>query len=452
MGETVAALIDRLKRTVDVDEDTAGILRELSQAKRVNGATAEVEVATPSLGDLLAAGAYDRVLEVAAAAERTREIVEVALWAAQWIDSIEAARSALDIFGQAPAEVQAEFSQHRVMSSMVEALRELVEAGAPHPELRNWNEFFENLWQHPNWPEAVETAAHGAVEWLARDLGSDAISALAGHITRGASTAPTVFGRIVPYVIEWLDGVPEDVRASFVEVDEAFVACLALEDETRLGLDLLGTFATDVITRGLGADRYGFVLDSLEERWLRARSPTTAFWAADMIEVVLDEPCPDRSRRLAFASTLLQTSAEFFLRTPGEVRTVLVELSTALGLRDLLPLTRDGEGEVPDDKDLTNLVVALYSLTESALHRARDILRRQWPRLEVFPRADAVGSDDLAALARRADLFVLAPRSAKHAATLFITDRRPAGLATRFARGKGAASLVREVAEWIAGL
>jgi len=336
---------------------------------------------------------------------------------------------------------------------MVEALRELVQAEAPRPEVRNWNEFFENLWSNPDWMDAVDTAAHGAVEWPVHPILSDrdAITALAGHVSRGVTAGVVAFSRVVPHLIDWLDRVPDDARPAIVDVEEALIAHLALEDQTRAGLDLLGSFAGDVIAAGLDAAHYGFVLDNLEERWQVARSPAAITWAVDLIEVVIDHPCPDRVRRTAFVATLLQTSAEFVSRISPDMRDLMEQLAAELNLEHLLPTIRE-EVEIRDvpTRKVRGIVIGLYSLTESALQRAHDHVTRRWPGIEVVTRADHVASAELMNLARTADLMVVATRSAKHAATGFISDHRPPRLPTRYARGKGSASLVQEVEEWLA--
>jgi hypothetical protein len=256
---------------------------------------------------------------------------------------------------------------------------------------------------------------------------------------------------VVPHLIDWLDRVPDDARRAIVDVEEALIAHLALEDQTRAGLDLLGSFAADVIAAGLGAAHYRFVLDNLEERWQVARSPAAITWAVDLIEVVIDHPCPDRVRRTAFVATLLQTSAEFVSRISPDMRDLMEQLAAELNLEHLLPTIRE-EVEIRDvpTREVRGIVIGLYSLTESALQRAHDHVTRRWPGIEVVTRADHVASAELMNLARTADLMVVATRSAKHAATGFISDHRPPRLPTRYARGKGSASLVQEVEEWLA--
>ncbi len=452
-GGDVGALVEQVTRVVELDRNTFSLLQALSQSPVTPPTGQPVTATSASLGELLMRGEYDRVLQLVVDTPQTTETVDAALRAAQWLDSIEAGRIALEVLEDAPSEVRDSFVGNRLRAPMVEALRELVQAEAPRPEVRNWNEFFENLWSNPDWMDAVDTAAHGAVEWPVHPILSDrdAITALAGHVSRGVTAGVVAFSRVVPHLIDWLDRVPDDARPAIVDVEEALIAHLALEDQTRAGLDLLGSFAGDVIAAGLDAAHYGFVLDNLEERWQVARSPAAITWAVDLIEVVIDHPCPDRVRRTAFVATLLQTSAEFVSRISPDMRDLMEQLAAELNLEHLLPTIRE-EVEIRDvpTRKVRGIVIGLYSLTESALQRAHDHVTRRWPGIEVVTRADHVASAELMNLARTADLMVVATRSAKHAATGFISDHRPPRLPTRYARGKGSASLVQEVEEWLA--
>ena len=370
IGGDVANLLPGLAGALELDAEARSLLEELAY---LGDHRAELIAPTVSLGDLLAVGAYDEALELASSGEPSVEKVEVALRCAQWLDSIDSARRALQLLESSPAEVRSRFSGHRLMSSMVDALRQLAQAGAPRPAVHDWNDLFENLWSDPSWAEGTNTAAHGALEWPVRQFFAVRGNAtkLAAHIARGASSGSAVFPSVVPHLVEWLDRAPDDSRPAINEVEESIVAYLALDDRTRVGLELLGTYAADVIARGVGADRYDFLLECLAERWKASKSPSTILWVTDLVETVLDQPCPDTARRLSFVSTMLQMAAPFVSRVPTEERELLVNLAGEFGLRDLLPAWEvpGASGAITPRRSLKGIRVALYSLTESALGR-----------------------------------------------------------------------------------
>jgi hypothetical protein len=94
--------------------------------------------------------------------------------------------------------------------------------------------------------------------------------------------------------------------------------------------------------------------------------------------------------------------------------------------------------------------VAVYSLTESVLLRVKHVIERALPGLTVEICSDKVGNDRLKQLARQVDVFLMAPRSAKHAATDFIKANRSPDKPLLVASGSGSASLIREFFSFLA--
>jgi hypothetical protein len=109
----------------------------------------------------------------------------------------------------------------------------------------------------------------------------------------------------------------------------------------------------------------------------------------------------------------------------------------------------------PADESLTEAhatikTVAVYSLTESVLLRVRNLIEKAMPGIKVDVCSDKVGTDRLRQLARQSDLFLMAPRSAKHTATDFIKANRSPDQPLRVASGSGSASLIREFLSFVA--
>jgi hypothetical protein len=97
-------------------------------------------------------------------------------------------------------------------------------------------------------------------------------------------------------------------------------------------------------------------------------------------------------------------------------------------------------------RHLEGSVVVLYSLTESAITRAAQVLRRLIPGIDVRTTSDHDGSQQLAALSSNADVFVMVAASAKHAATNFIKDHR-GGRPIIQVNSRGSSAILRELAE-----
>jgi hypothetical protein len=71
------------------------------------------------------------------------------------------------------------------------------------------------------------------------------------------------------------------------------------------------------------------------------------------------------------------------------------------------------------------------------------MIQQMFLGVDVQLTTELVGSASLKALSRRADWFIVATRSAKHAATEFIKQSRPPGKTELlYPTGKGASSIV----------
>jgi hypothetical protein len=444
-GESVADALSTLGERLAQDDATRELIEALSSQRK------EPSVAEENLAELLARGQYDSVLAQAQELlEPDLPTVDAALRAAQWLDSLEAAQVALRVFDAASAEVQERFLEHRLLAPLVASLRSLIpESDAA---VNDWVQFFDRLEKKPDWADAIDVAAHGAVEWTLGSVIDDPqqLTYLAEYISKGPSFPGPTFSRVVPYVIEWASRATDDQRLALKDLHEALIVHLSLYDTSRGGLELLGRFAAEVLAAGMDEDAYDFMLSNLEERWRVSRSPNALLWAADVIETVLDSPAPVPSRRETFVAKVLQLGADAFSRAESGVVELLNSLAGELRLGHLVPLPTVEEAPPEPSRDLQGIAIALYSLTEPALQRAEVHLQRRWPGVRIVTRSDHVGSEELANVARTADLFVVATRSAKHAATDFIRARRGPGLATRNAAGKGSASLITEAEAWLA--
>ncbi len=91
----------------------------------------------------------------------------------------------------------------------------------------------------------------------------------------------------------------------------------------------------------------------------------------------------------------------------------------------------------------------MYTLTERAGRYLQQILAERAPDAKVHIAHDKVGTESLRQLARRADVFIMATASAKHAATEFIQANRPADLPLLRPRGKGMASMLHALQEFL---
>ena len=136
----------------------------------------------------------------------------------------------------------------------------------------------------------------------------------------------------------------------------------------------------------------------------------------------------------------------YFSRIERSLRLHLSALATELNLRDRLP-----EESIEETKEINvqEIKVGLYSLTETALTRARTTLVKAWPGLQVVTSSEKQATRELENLARTASLMVVGTGSAKHAATDCISGNRPKDKETKYIKGKGSAGFISAVESWL---
>ena len=93
-------------------------------------------------------------------------------------------------------------------------------------------------------------------------------------------------------------------------------------------------------------------------------------------------------------------------------------------------------------------LIGIYTLTETAGQRAKQLLQKLIPKSRIELNADGVATDRLKHLASSADVFVFAWRSSKHQA-YYCAKAARAGKDLILPPGKGMASIVRSVLDYL---
>jgi hypothetical protein len=196
---------------------------------------------------------------------------------------------------------------------------------------------------------------------------------------------------------------------------------------------------------------YGDVLDlfaATAPRWAVANN---ALAALDMIDDVAHAPVSDNDARLRFAAATLEPLARHRRRLTPDLRWLATQLSADLSvpLDWSVPEPEVGAGEPSAP---VQAKVLIYSLDDGVLQRTADRLSVLFPQVLVHQAHDHVGTPQLRAHARNADVIALATRSAKHAATGFIRDHAGDRAVIVEADGGGSASLFRAVSSGLSEL
>ncbi|RRV47823.1 hypothetical protein EGJ09_07375 [Pseudomonas sp. p106] len=106
----------------------------------------------------------------------------------------------------------------------------------------------------------------------------------------------------------------------------------------------------------------------------------------------------------------------------------------------------DTDSAIRSVPDLQGKLLAIYTLTEGAARRARDVLEIIFKGLKVEINSDHSSTPALCHLAKTADYFVFSSRSSKHQAFYPVISVRKDII---YPHGKGASSIIREFIEGV---
>ncbi|GAA5192470.1 hypothetical protein GCM10023322_52130 [Rugosimonospora acidiphila] len=336
---------------------------------------------------------------------------------------LQAARSANDL--SIAEQVSGYIETNSLRSAIVRADENLqrdlawLDDRAKPAEPTDWLAWFDSL--------SDNSAINHSVSAEARDGWQLLDYSVISRVLNGASDE--VLGRLGEWGGQFMAAHRDVILASNgVDLVERVLAGLALSAKRSRGVQAQTLALLDDLTAAtVGGSWPDDALIWCGEIATNNAAAISASWCVDLLQL---------GTSLVGAGTVAKQ--DFFFAVVNSVR----QFKSALSLTDLealgvvaeelnLELPSDFATVIDEDADpgaeyrhLRGQKVVLYSLTESAITRAAQVLRRLVPDLEVDTTTEHDGSPRLAAQAAGADVFVVVVASAKHAATNFIKDRR----------------------------
>ncbi len=466
--ETVSAHLHRL--------ENAGWRREASAIERVwrlrqadapghGPASTEAVPATDWLEFAVAAfrdDDLDRAWELAIAAPPGATRATMLVRCAALIRDPILSTTALAAWEDLPPDDQTSWRSHGRFSQVLANTYELVGVSASAPTLSSrrvvssWSTWFTRLKAPEPWPGAISAADAGQASWSVEDVVRDE-EQLSSAIDVITSTLPDWGGdalrNSLPFVIASFVATPLDVRA--IPIADAVFELLETDTaQSFTTCDALISIAAARLTHSAQPSLYAQRLASIADCVLALDSAACIPLVARALEMLLVVPAAQQQVRDDTAVRLLSMTSRWSRQMTWPDYATLRTLAADLGVSEAFavsvpqPALDSAAPERAVWGRLANKYVALYSLEEGALQRAERALKELCPgvRVSVFAEHGATAPMDEAA--RRADLFVIATRSAKHSATIAIETLLDARRRA-YASGKGTTSLLMAVKTWL---
>ena len=423
-------------------EGVAALVPTVAEAKPAVDPVARVR-------SLLASHDYDSAWMMIQGLPNGLDVCALMLDCAGEIYSEETARIALARLDELPDAVRKEVLRSGRLVRLRDELVRLV-AAAGVPAICSWESWLEVIAKDPDWPQVV-SAAQSSSDWDLEPYRGDParVRRLAEQLQKLSTAAWQNARYATPDLGRFF--MPDGVAlAAFAPLYQSLLLALALDDQ--FGSEdwaLTQTLATGILDAGVDGKGYEELVNALELIWSSRGETTRLDWALDLLDTLIDSPAPVPAARERFFAAVCSTFRTHPRRVNSEHRALFrllcVDLQKTADFDALpvLPATEETSAKVGERKIAEGKVIGIYTLTVSAAARAKSLLEAQFAGIDVRLNHDHVGSARLESLAREADYLLVVAKSAKHAATDFIKQKRPRTKPeVIYPSGRGASSIV----------
>jgi hypothetical protein len=305
----------------------------------------------------------------------------------------------------------------------------------------------------PSVAELQEMAAKWSVDEYAND--TPRCEALAHRLAEASGDAQNVFRDAFPVLVDFFES-SFGTRRAFRPIYSMLIKFLGWSgslssDELEIGAQLMQA----LLTTGPSEDEYTDAIGDLQEILQANASPAHFDWGLNLAELLPQYPAPDKgAAKLRLFLDVIGMLRAAPHRVTVAQRDLLIALARDYDCPELLG-TFPAVGTGPTASSTAGVsysgLIGIYTLTEGAGQRAKEILERMYPKATVELNSDAVSTDRLIALAKSADIFVFAWKSSKHQAYFCIKEARQ-GQDIVLPPGKGSASILSGVLEKISSV
>ncbi len=316
---------------------------------------------------------------------------------------------------------------------------------APTASASDWLTWSQGVSEHRYGGTALALLDTGVVRWPIEDYlrEPDKCAQLAAIVGNADSVTGAVFRDAFPQFVEFFVHRAARPVRGFMPLYGMLVKMVAWNGGASTDeLELVASLVQTTLNVGPDKETYTDVLDDVGEILATNRAANNIDWALNLAEILAIHPAPDLEVRLRFFVAAFDLMRANGHRMSPAQRSVLQLLAKDYGCEDLLAGLPESTMKVRAEAAAFAGLIAIYTLTETAGQRARDVLRMMLPLAQVEVNGDSVATDRLRHLSAKADVFVFAWRSSKHQAYFCIKECRGVR-SLHMPAGKGSASILQ---------
>lgn len=291
----------------------------------------------------------------------------------------------LELFGGAPATIVALLGDRE--RQRLERLRGLpIQAAPTAASASDWLEWSQGVGEHRYSGTALALLDAGVVRWPVEDYLREPgkCAQLATIVGNADAAASAVFRDAFPQFVEFfVQRAARPVRG-FAPLYGMLVKMVAWNGGASADeLELVASLAQAMLSVGPDIETYTDVLDDLSEILTANRAANNIDWALNVAEILALYPAPDPEIRLRFFVAVFDLMRANGHRMSLAQRSVLKLLAQDYRCEDMLTDLPASATTVGATSLAFAGLIAIYTLTETAGQRARDVLRNMLPLAQV---------------------------------------------------------------------
>ena len=332
-----------------------------------------------------------------------------------------------------PVGLLKELEAHKKLDSIWQLLREQYDKRV---EIGNWSDWLQCQIDGADRNIPPESLQEVCQKWNAENW--DEVSVLE-KLDLIVDQRPHLFRDATPILRSWL--IANQINVSPSLISQIMLSLAADEIHSVQDLSLMADLLSDLVETPHTETEYQECVSYAVESWRKVKSTSSLGNGLELMDILIDSPCAREESRIEFWNAIQEFCISHWSRLSVETKLLVTQLSeTLLGdshqFQKEAPIDTD---ELADVTDLSGKRLGIYTLTESAGRSARQVLSKLFPDLRIDLNHDKSATENLKHLAKNADYFVFASRSAAHQAFYPVTKLRKDIL---YPTGKGMSSIV----------
>jgi hypothetical protein len=372
------------------------------------------------------------------------------------LDSIDIIKNILEAVRGASSAVKSQFKPKDL--DRLESLRLVSEASSSEKLDSGWIGWAQAIQNGASLTTSVAILKESITKWSVDEYAHDVkrCEILAQIIGNANGDQEAIYRDTFPFLVEFFVERPDQPSRTFIPIYATIIKILgwsgALSSDE---LEIVSSITIALLISGPSQSIYIECVDDLHEIIKSNNSPIHLDWALNTSELLALYPTQDRGEmRLRFFTEVISIVSAAPHRITEIQRDILATLAKDYGCLNLLELLPSCDNEDASlvlalAQDFKGLI-GIYTLTEGAGQRAKNILEKYFPQARVETNKDHAATDRLVSLAKNADIFVFAWKSSKHQAYFCVKTAR-GEKEIIMPSGKGTASIVKSTLEHISG-